>query len=286
MHIVVVRLVQAEWPVRGHKEGSIRGISCIGTVTLATLLTLLATAANAQQPLAVPPSSPQFLPRFDFQISLAGVSSADPRFKWDGRINGDFDVVDYVKGRTSIFAQYEVVAGNQLRPFDPNQGNYTFEGSSSLRVRGTEIAGVFHHVSRHLSDRSNLQSISYNGLGPRAMRHFDFNKTSLDVRGDIEKVSRHEFLDYSWTAGLHLLARKPIGPRTSVFASGDLETYGVDHSVAGRGEQNGGRLEGGLRLKGGQGSVEFFGGWEQVVDAYPLDRGPMRWAFVGFRLRN
>jgi len=192
--------------------------------------------------------------------------------------------VDYLNGRTSVFAQHEVIMGNQLGRFDPNQGNYTFEGSSSLRLHGTEVAGVFHHLSRHLSDRPNTQSVSFNALGPRVMRHFALDKVSLDVRGDIKKVVRREFVDYSWTAGLHLVARRTVSTAGSVFGRGDFETYGVRRAIAGRSKQNGKHLETGLHIKGAQGAVELFEGWEKVVDAYPLERASQRWAFIGLRL--
>jgi hypothetical protein len=226
----------------------------------------------------------QFIPRYDFQISLAKLSSPDPRFSWDGVVGGDIDIVDYVKGRTSLFAQYEVVMGHQLRTFDPNQSNYTFEVSSSVRAGGTEIAGVFHHLSRHLSDRANTTSISFNAVGGRVLRHVEFHGTGIDLRGDVEKGIEHEFLDYSWTAAGHFIARRPISLVAGLYARGDFETYVVDRSIAGRGNQNGGHAEAGLRLKGEKGAVEFFAGWEQVVDAYPLERGAKRWAFAGFRL--
>ena len=258
--------------------------SWIRKTGLVACLLLAVTSAHAQQPLAVPPSSPQFLPRFDFAVSLAALASADPRFSYDGRATADFDVVDYVKGRTSVFAQYEVIMGNQLRPFDPNQGSYTFEGSSSVRIRRTEIAGVFHHLSRHLSDRPNFESIAFNAAGGRVMRHFELDKSSFDVRGDIAKVVRHAFLDYSWTSELNVIARRPISPRVSVFGRGGFETYGVNSAIAHRTQQHGGRVEGGVHLKGAGGAVELFAGWEQVLDAYPLERAPQRWSFVGLRL--
>lgn len=167
---------------------------------------------------------PQFIPHYDFQISLARLSSPDPRFSWDGVVGGDIDIVDYVKGRTSIFAQYEVVMGHQLRTFDPNQGNYTFEGSASVRAGGgTEIAGVFHHLSRHLSDRANTTSISFNAVGGRLLRHVEFHKTGIDLRGDLEKGIEHEFLDYSWTGAAHFIARRPITPVTGLARVGTLK---------------------------------------------------------------
>ena len=91
--------------------------------------------------------------RYDFHLSAAAVAVNDPRFSWETHFGGDIDVADYVVGRSSILVDYEAVLGDEFRAFDPNQGNYTLEASSSARVGDTEIAGVFHHVSRHLSDR-------------------------------------------------------------------------------------------------------------------------------------
>jgi hypothetical protein len=242
------------------------------------------TFAYAQEPLATVPPSRAFLPRFDFAISLAALASPDPRFSYDGRATADFDVVDYVKGRTSVFAQYQVVMGNQLRAFDPNQGNYTFEGSSSWRHGRTEVAGVFHHLSRHLSDRSNTQSIAFNALGGRVTYHFNRGRTGIDVRTDVEKVIQHAFLDYSWTGQMHAAARRPIKPMLAVFGRLAFETYGVDPAIARRSQQNGGRVEGGLLVNGARAAAEVYAGWEQVVDAYPLERAFQRFSFIGFRI--
>jgi hypothetical protein len=251
---------------------------------IAVVVLSAARFACAQEPPASVPPAHVFLPRFDFAISLASLASSDPRFSYDGRATADFDIVDYVKGRTSVFAQYQVIMGNQLRAFDPNQGNYTFEGSSSLRLHGTEVAGVFHHLSRHLSDRPNVQSIAFNAVGGRVMHHFNRGKTGFEVRADVEKVIQHAFLDYSWTAQMHAAARRPINASTAVFGRATFETYGVDPAIAGRSQQNGGRIESGLLINGARAAVEVYAGREQVVDAYPLDRAIRRFSFAGFRL--
>jgi len=241
--------------------------------------------AYAQEPLATVPPSLVFLPRFDFAISLASLASSDPRFSYDGRATADFDVVDYVNGRTSVFAQYQVVLGNQLRSFDPNQSNYTLEGSSSLRLHGIEVAGVFHHLSRHLSDRPNVQSIAFNAVGGRVLHHFERGKTGIDVRADVERVVQHAFLDYSWVAQMHATARRPFNTMMTVFGRATFETYGVDRAIAGRSQQNGGRVEGGLLINGVRAALEMYAGREQVVDAYPLERTIKRFSFIGFRLQ-
>ena len=55
----------------------------------------------------------------------------------------------------------------EFRQFDPNQGNYTLEGSGSVRAGPIEVAGVFHHVSRHLSDRPKRFPVDWNMIGGR-----------------------------------------------------------------------------------------------------------------------
>src|ERR1700722_7298839 len=114
----------------------------------ALLMFFLAVPAFAQHQEPAPASAePDFFTRYDFHLSAAALSIDDPRFKWDTHFGGELDLIDYVVGRASIIADYEAVLGDQLRPFDPNQGNYTLEASSSVRVGDTEIVGVFHHVS-------------------------------------------------------------------------------------------------------------------------------------------
>jgi hypothetical protein len=253
-------------------------------IMIAVVALFAVRSAYAQEPLATVPPSHVFLPRFDFAISLASLASSDPRFSYDGRATADFDIVDYVKGRTSVFAQYQVIMGNQLRAFDPNQGNYTFEGSSSLRLHGTEVAGLFHHLSRHLSDRPNVQSIAFNAVGGRVLHHFNRGKTGIDIRADVDKVIQHAFLDYSWTAQMHAAARRSLSAKTAVFGRATFETYGVNPTIAQRSEQNGGRVEGGLLINGARAAIEMYAGWEQVVDAYPLERAIQRFSFIGFRL--
>ena len=73
-------------------------------------------------------------------------------------------------GRLSGIVEYEAILGDEFRAFDPNQSCYTLEVSSSYRIKATEIAGVFHHVSRHLSDRSKTFPIAWNMAGARVLR--------------------------------------------------------------------------------------------------------------------
>lgn len=248
------------------------------------LLLLTARYAHAQD--STPPKA-QFMSRYDFHISIEKLASDDRRFGWNGRVGGDLDLVDYVKGRLSLFAEYEVVMGDELRPFDPNQGNYTFDGSSSWRLGRTEVAGVFHHLSRHLSDRSKVEAVAINSLEGRVQRQFGVGNVGFDTKGGLGKVVQHSFLDYTWRAYGDLTARYPITPVVGWFARTSIETFGVAPALASRtNAQTSGRLETGLRLGGTRGAVELFGGWEHAADAYPLERTGRSWALVGFRLAS
>jgi hypothetical protein len=60
----------------------------------------------------------------------------------------------------------------------------------------------------------------------------------------------------------------------------------VNRALARRDRQNGGRLEGGVRIAGRSAGLELFAGYERVVDADPIDRLPRRWAFAGLRVVN
>src|SRR5579862_3448180 len=92
---------------------------------LALVLVVWAARAGAQepgpQPLAGPSDAPDLLTHYDFQLAANSLLIADERFTWDTHFGGALDVVDYVRGRASIVADYEAVLGSQYRAFDPNQ---------------------------------------------------------------------------------------------------------------------------------------------------------------------
>ena len=252
-------------------------------VTAACLTLAVAARTSAQSP-APGPSGPDFLTRYDFHLAANALVVDDQRFSWDTRYGGDLDLFDYVAGRTSILVDYEAVLGDQFRPFDPNQAYYVLEVSSSYRRSGTEVAGVFHHVSRHLSDRPKQFPIAWNVVGVRVMRRFGSGITTVDARAGAGAVTQHSFVDYRWTGDLDLLIRRAVGPRVGVFAHGYGEMFGVDASANGRGAQTGGRLEVGVRVTGRAGALELFAGVERRIDADPLDFLPKRWGIAGFRL--
>lgn len=259
-------------------------------VLAACAVVLLAAPAAAQIPQPVvndPPPGVEFLPRFDFHLTIYKFSPVeDPaeRFSWDSHFGGSVDLVDYVYGRASLTIDYEAVMGSELRPFDPNQGNYTMEGALSGRAGDTEIAAVFHHFSRHLSDRPKLFAVAWNTLGGRVMRRVPLGKARLDADVDIGHVIQHSFVDYTWIGQLGLQIRGPITPRVGAFVRGTGQMFDTNGTFPDHGRQFGGMAEAGFAIEGGKAVLELFAGVERRIDAYPVERIPRQWGLAGFRL--
>lgn len=272
---------------------------------LAACLTFIpalpAAAQQIQQPIVAPaPARAEFFSRYDFHMSIDRLmrsqtpqqNALDQRFSWDAHFGGSFDVVDYVVGRAAVLVDYQAVMGREYRPFDPNQANYTLEASVSGRVSDrTEVAAIFHHVSRHLSDRPKAFAIAWNELGARVLHRRTFGATTLDLDLEGGHVTQHSYVDYTWMGELHVLVRRPITRHAGLFAHGLGQGFLVDDGSApvsprlpARNPQAGSRIEGGVRLNGRGGAMEIFLGYEKRVDADPLDRQPQRWALAGFRL--
>lgn len=255
----------------------------------ACLCLTLVPAASAQltQPpdFASAPASSDFLTRYDFHLSAGRLLNIDdPRFLWHTHFGGDLDIYDYVNGRATLLIDYQAVLGDQIRAFDPIQGNYTLEVSGSGRAGATEIAGVFHHVSRHLGDRPKLFPIAWNVLGVRVMRRVTLSGTTADITVGGGRIVQHSSVDYTWTGNLDLLIRCPVNERVGVFLRGTGEVFDTDPELTKRGRQQGGKAEAGVRIDGRGGALELFAGYERRIDADPIDGQSHNWGLVGFRL--
>jgi hypothetical protein len=259
------------------------------TAALATFLFVMLVAgiavafAQSASPDPQSTSSIEFLPRYDFHLDAQHLSSSDPRFVWDANFGGAVDFVDYGFGRATFLANYQVILGEEFRNFDPNQGNYTLEGSASGRFHGAEAALVFHHISRHLADRPKTFAIDWNMLGGRVQKAFAVRATQMNAHVDLRGVILHSYVDYRWEleAGLHNVHR--LASRVAAVSGVDLRLLGVDGSQN-RGTQTGARGEGGVRLEGKAGAVELFVAVERRIDPYPTEFGTDTWASAGFRL--
>ncbi len=252
-------------------------------------------AAQPPQPIVAPaPPAPEFLTRYDFHMSATSLLTStatpppavpDERFSWDTHFGGSFDIADFVVARLGVIADYQAVLGSEYRPFDPNQGIYTLEGFVSARVNvATEVAAIFHHVSRHISDRPKPFAVAWNELGARVLHTRAIGTITVDVDLEGGRAVQHSYVDYTWLGEVNVLARHSINERVGVFARGSGQAFAVDETLARRGAQAGGLLEAGVRFTGRAGAIEVFAGYEKRVDADPLDRLAQRWGLAGFRL--
>ena len=259
------------------------------------LLFTVGLAAQIPQPTVAPaPAQPEFLSRYDFHMSATSLLTSAPtpapvvpdeRFSWDAHFGGSFDIADFKVARLGVVADYQAVLGSEYRPFDPNQASYTLEGFIAGRLNAdTEVAAIFHHVSRHLSDRPKPFAIAFNEIGGRIMHRRTIGTTTVDLEGEFGQAVQHSYVDYTWLGEANVLIRRPVSPRLGVFAHGAGQFFGVDEAVAKRGTQAGGLAEVGIRVTGRAGVLEMFAGYEKRVDADPLDRLSQRWGLLGFRL--
>jgi len=250
-------------------------------------LTLLLAASPAAAQVLSPlhektDSHLQFMPRYAFHLAAEHLSSPDPRFDWDTNFGGEMDFVDYGWGRATFIANYQAILGEQLRAFDPNQGNYTLSGLFSARRRGIEVAAEFYHQSRHFSDRSKEIPVDWNMVGGRVNRSFELTGMSLDTRADFRKVVKKTTVDYSWELETNVHAKRPLHHSTSLVGDMTARILGVD-GAQNRGTQHGYRGEAGMLFEGKAGAIELYMAGERRIDPYPLEFGNANWVSLGFR---
>lgn len=257
-----------------------RSIRC-WTLALLTLATPAFAQTTGPAPEAETPRT--ILTRSAFHMSAEHLSSDDPRFVWDTNFGGDLDLVDYGRGRLTFAANYQAILGEEFRQFDPTQGNYLLTGSLSARVRPLEVAMVFHHESRHLSDRAKRQAVDWNMFGVRVLQEARTDRVSLRTRADLRRVVQKSYVDYRWELQGETRADVVVRPGVGLLAAAAVQHLATDGTRT-RDGATGVRAEGGVRLTGRGAAVELFVSAERRVDPYPLEFGTMSWVGAGFRL--
>ncbi len=247
----------------------------------------LAGAVSTAAPAAAQGPPVEILTRYAFHLNAEHLSESDPRFVWDANFGGELDLIDYGVGRLTFVANYQTILGEQFRPFDPNQGNYILAGSASARAGGVEVAGVFYHQSRHLSDRVKRQPVDWNMAGGRVAGGLTSGRLQVEGRADLRGVVQKSLVDYRWELDTEARSRVALrasgSGRLALIAAGGVRVLGVDGS-RGRGTQNGFRGEAGVRVEGSGAAVELFVAAERRIDPYPLEFSTESWVTAGFRL--
>lgn len=235
---------------------------------------------------ASPSDGWEVLSNYDFHLSATAFANADERFWREADFGGDIDLVRCGRGRLNFLANYEVILGHEFRRFDPNQSNYTLDLTASWLVGGSEVGGLFHHVSRHLSDRTKRFPVDWNMLGLQASRLTVRGRWLADGSVRVLWTTQRSFVDYNVESGLSVSTRYTLNGRLAVIGAASLTDVRVDREVANRGTLTGSGAEVGLRLTGSGGAAELFVAFERRIDADPLDRRTRSLGLVGFRFLN
>jgi hypothetical protein len=226
-----------------------------------------------------------FLTRSAFHLSAEHLSGDDPRFVWDTHFGGDLDLVEYGATRLNFLADYQAGIGERFRAFDPEQGNYTLAGFGAHRFERFDAGVLFHHESRHLSDRAKRQAVDWNMVGARLLKSLETHGVQVDSRADLRAAIMKSYVDYTWQFEGDTRASYPLDNRVSVIGGVTLQFTGTN-GEQNRGTQTGIRAEGGLHIGGKGAGVELFIAGERRVDPYPLDFSTASWLTAGFRLLN
>lgn len=254
-------------------------------LTLALVASAAPALAQASAPAAeAPPERVVFLPRYSFHLGAEHIRDRDPRYVWDANYGGELDLLDFGNGRTTLYANYETVLGEEPRIFDPNQGNYILGGVMTFRVSGIEIGGGFHHESRHLSDRAKDFPIDWNMIGAHIAAAGKRGRAEMSATGDARYAIRVSYVDYDWEIASDARIAYRVTPRTSLIASGRVDLLGTEASS--RSTQTGARVEGGMRVSGDRAAVELFLACERRIDPYPLEFSTASWFSLGFRVTS
>jgi hypothetical protein len=228
-------------------------------------------------------SAQEWFPRLDFGLHGQYVATADPRFNWMFTFAGDVDAYRRDSMRAVFIAEYEAGAGEQFRRFDVNQGNYLLEGVLLFRVRAVEIGPVWHHVSRHLSDRPKRFPIDWNMLALRIRGVHGEGRLDAEWRADARVTVTNVYVDYAWEVDTAVRAVHSLTPQYGLVVGGSFRLVGVD-DTRDRGAQAGARIEAGVRLAGTAAAAELFIGGERRIDPYPVEFGGGSWFLAGLRV--
>ena len=226
-----------------------------------------------------------FLTNYRFHLNAFGVVSGEEDFVWDTDFGGDIDIFDLEHFRGNLLLNYEGIIGEQIRAIDPNQGNYVITLSAWWRPisEHLEVGGVFHHVSRHLTDRDKELAIAWNMLGLQSTAVMSYWGWNFDFSYRAMGTVRRSYDDYLGEIGGSATAYRPVHPRVSLLLSGEVTVVPVDVGDFGRERQVGSRIEIGARFPGLAGAGEVFLARERRIDQDPFDLEPTTFTMLGFR---
>lgn len=228
----------------------------------------------------------EWLPDASGRASLARYAPADEGLLWDAWIGAGLTLARYERTELVFDGDVETVVGNAYRAFDADQVNYHLAGSLRHSAGPYTVTALFHHVSRHRSDRAKEFSFDWNLLGVQVERSLAEpvpGQVSL-LFGRMTQTSRPH---YDWELQARAQAdvwRRPWG---ALYLEAGLGLLGARSSPEYPREGFADRqLEGGLRLSRGPRRAELYARWEHRNDVLLERPGALSRGLFGLRLES
>lgn len=242
-------------------------------------------AQTVPRRLDAPAASPGLLTGAVMHMAIEPLVPGDRDFKWNVDIGGNFDLVDYGRGRVNVLTHYQAVLGREFQRFDPNQGNYTLEAAASWRHGRHEWWGGIRHLSRHLGDRPKDFQVYYHSAAGRYATTREAGAWRLSLNAGGGWVLARRYLDYRGMLDGDVQFARTGSARTQPFGRLALEQVWVLPSAT-RTARTAWRVEGGTRLSGPRARGELYLGVEQRYDAAILAPSVRRWFIAGLRISS
>lgn len=242
----------------------------------ATLLPLAAAGRAGADP-------PSFLPDAFARLEGARYVPDDVEQVWSAWIGAGVDLLRAGRVTFEFTGDVETIIGRELRTFDANQANYHLAGAVRVPLGRYTLAPFFHHVSRHLVDRSKTQAVDWNILGVRAATAVGGGRGW--VGAGIGHTTQASLVGYGWELTAHgevELLRRGFG---GIYALADVRRVTAELVPAfPRGSFTDVGLEGGARWKRGRHALDVFAAFERRNDVFVQAPGARERLLLGFRI--
>ncbi len=251
---------------------------CLAGITAAAQSPTPAPDANSSGPFKV-----KLISAYRFHLALARFAPSETQFRWDTHFGGDVTIVDWSKGYINLLADLETIVGSEFRTIDPNQADFTLDGSMGIRRKRVTVGFLFHHVSRHVIDRSKMASVDWNVAGLQADAHGERGNFRIDGYVSGSKIVKKTSVDYDWELKCGAGMERDVSRRLALRIAVDADLMKTDAAIAGRSGFADRGIELVARVQGRAGALELFLRGERRNDPSVLDFARRSWALLGFR---
>jgi hypothetical protein len=212
-----------------------------------------------------------FLPEGSLTLMGARYAPADRDFQYDTWVGGELGLLRYWGTTFLAKVEVETILGNELRAFDANQANYHIEGTLKRPWGKRSVEIFFNHVSRHEEDRPKPQTVDWNILGLRLSGPLGQTPFPMRFLVSAGPTTRSSLVEYRFEMVGRLEGDLLHGPWGALYLSAQARAMKTESKPSlprnGFVDVN---VEGGVRLRRGQRSLQLFAAYERRNDVYPL----------------